>query len=96
MDVDEFFVMHPEHNATVFDYADKMLSADGQLDVIAFPPTVISYCNNTKVHGNETLLESINCITTSHLSGPKLIMKSNRIWSYMVHYAWYTKNWTKT
>ena len=93
-DVDEFYVPL-QKDTTVLEIVERQLGSEEDVDVLKFKPTVIDYCDGKMVQGNETVVESMKCITTQHASDVKLIIKTHRIWSFIVHYPLHTVNWTK-
>lgn len=96
MDVDEFFVIFGE-DKTVLEYTESMLgSPESPYDVLGFDPTVMDHCKGVTVKSEaDSSLETKQCFTDSHASDKKLIMKSDRMLHFQVHFPLTTKNWTK-
>jgi hypothetical protein len=91
MDLDEFFVPLKE-NKTVLDI---VMESDPSVDALSWKPNKMAPCDGTTVDASESVLRKWKCLTGKHYADDKLIMRSDRMLYFFIHYAVLTVDWTK-
>ena len=89
MDVDEFFIPLQE-NTTVLDIAQN---ADPRHDALLWTPNRMAPCNGADVTADESILAKWKCLTGKHFAASKIIMRTDRMLYFFIHYAHLTKDW---
>jgi hypothetical protein len=91
MDLDEFFVPLKK-NTTVVEIINQ---ADPSVDALSWVPNRMAPCDGTIVDASESVLRKWKCLTGKHYADAKLIMRSERMLYFFIHYAMLTVNWTE-
>lgn len=89
MDVDEFFIPLQE-GKTVLDIAQ---AEDPRTDALIWSPNRMAPCNGANVSAEESILAKWKCLTGKHFAASKMIMRTDRMLYFMIHYAHLTKDW---
>ena len=77
---------------SVLALADSIFKRRKQLDYISWTPSVMSPCNNTQVTGGGPITSKWNCRTTWNYADVKLIVRTETVFYFCIHYAVLT-NW---
>jgi hypothetical protein len=91
MDVDEFFIPLQE-DTTVLDIVQN---TDPKIDSLSWSPNRMAPCDGTNVTAEESILAKWKCLTGKHFAASKLIMRTDRMLYFMIHYAHLTVDWTQ-
>ena len=91
MDLDEFFVPLVKGKTVL----DIMMELDPSIDAVYWKPNRMAPCDGTQVTATQSVLQKWNCLTGIHYADVKMIMRSNRMLYFFIHYAVLTVDWTK-
>lgn len=91
MDVDEFFIPL-QKDTTVLEIAQK---TDPKIDSLLWTPNRMAPCNGANVTADESILAKWKCLTGKHFAASKIIMRTDRMLYFFIHYAHLTVDWEK-